>query len=763
MTHKLSKISTLVLLALSSQNSVAADKPTQKDENSIEKLIITASPLGRSVLQSTTPVTILSGNELEMNQAATLGETLNSVPGVNSTYFGPVASSPIIRGLDGPRVKIVQNGMDSSDASRVGPDHVATTEASTATQIEVLRGPSTLLYGSGAIGGVVNVVDNRLPKTREEGMRGRVSALHDTVSNERTISTDLNGGKDNLAWHFDGFSRKTDDYDIPDFILEDGDKVDSIENSSIDSQGFTFGAGWIGDDVTVSFAYGRLDTDYGIPGHSHGDHEEHDDEHEEEGEEHHDEHGEEELGEEGVFARLKQDRFQSVIDWTNLSGWFTEAHWHNAYTDYAHSEIEEGEVGTTFENTSVESRLWAKHQAVAGWEGVVGFHYTQSDFSAEGEEAFTPSTDTTSSALFVLEEKTVGDFLWQAGARIERVSHTPDNRFFINSEVDANFGEISYNASSLSAGFVYQLDNNQSFAANYARSERAPSAAEIFSNGIHISTSTYEVGAGYDLIIDDSDPDDIEFSVVQSNSEVKKEKSNNIDLTYRIQTEHLNANFSVFYNQIDDYLFQQNTGLEFHDHEGEEHEGEEHEGEEHEGEEHEGEEHEGEEHEGEEHEGEEHEEEGQAVFAFNQQDAELYGFEADIDWHLNDHLRLSAFTDLTRAKLNRNDDGSRNLPRIPAMRVGAELHWEQDNWHAELGAIHYAQQDRIAEFETQTDGYTIVSAAFNYYVSLADTDLTLYIKGNNLTNRLAKVHSSFLKDQAPLPARSFVMGAKVSF
>jgi iron complex outermembrane receptor protein len=728
MPFNFSKITLLVLAVIASRPALSEDKPTQKDESDIEKLIITASPLGRSVLQSSTPVSILSGNELEKNQSATLGETLKSMPGVNSTYFGPVASSPIIRGLDGPRVKVVQNGMDSSDASRVGPDHIATTETSTATQIEVLRGPSTLLYGSGAIGGVVNVVDNRLPKTRQEGLSGRVSALHDTVSNERTVSTDLNGGQDNFAWHLDAFSRKTDDYDVPEFTLEDGDIVDTLENSDIDSKGFTLGAGWIGDNVTLSLAYGRLDTDYGIPGHAHDEHDEHD---EEEG------HDEEEPEEAAVFARMQQDRFQSVIDWKNLSGWFTEAHWHNAYTEYQHSEIEGGEVGTTFKNDSLESRLWAKHAAVNGWQGVIGLHYTNSDFSAVGEEAFTPSTESTSSALFVLEEKTVGDFLWQLGARLEHVAHKPDNTFFSNSEVDANFDDVSYTANSLSAGFVYQVDGNQSFAVNYAHSERAPSSAEMFSNGIHISTSTYEVGAGFDLVIDDSDPDDLEFTLLQSNREVKKEVSNNLDLTYRVQTEDLHANFSVFYNQINNYLFQQNTGLEFHDHE--------------------------EELAGDELPVDMHEEEGLPIYVFSQQDAELYGFEADVDWHLNGNIRISAFTDFTRAKLTHSTDENTDLPRIPSMRFGTELHWEQGNWHAELGATHYAKQDKVADFETQTDGYTLVSAAFNYYVNLDDNDLTFYVKANNLTNELARVHSSFLKDVAPLPARSFVIGTKVSF
>lgn len=744
MPFNFSKTHLFILSALASATAFAQEKPIQKDENHVEKLVITASPLQRSILQSATPVSILSGEELEKNQSATLGETLKSLPGVNSTYFGPVSSSPIIRGLDGPRVKVMQNGMDSSDASRVGPDHIATTESATASQIEVLRGPSTLLYGSGAIGGVVNVVDNRLPKERQDETNGRVSALYDTVSSERTLSTDINGGTGDFAWHFDGYTRQSDDYDTPQFTLEDGDIVDSIENSEIDSNGFTLGAGWIGDNVTASFAYGHLNTDYGIPGHSHGEHEDHGEDHEDD---HDDEHSEED-----VFARMQQDRFQSVLDWNNLDGWLTEAHWHNAYTDYQHSEIEEGEIGTTFTNDSLESRLWGKHKAVDGWLGVIGLHYTHSDFSADGEEAFTPSTETSSTALFVLEEKTIGDFLWQLGARVEHVNHTPDNNFFVDSEVDASFDDVSYTASSASAGFVYSLGDNQSLALNYAHSERAPSAAEIFSNGIHISTSTYEVGAGFDLVIDDSDPVEIEFTLVQSNQQVRKEVSNNLDLTYRVQTDDLQANFSVFYNQIDDYLFQQNTGLEFHDEEHEDDHHDEHE-EEHD-EEHE------EDHDGEH--GDEHEE-GSPVYVFSQQDAVLYGFEADLDWHVSQNIRISAFTDLIRAKLDENNNGNSNIPRIPPMRLGAELHWEENNWHVELGATHYSKQDKIAEFESQTDGYTLVSASVNYYTSVGSTDMSFYLKGNNLTNELARVHSSFLKDNAPLPGRSFVLGTKISF
>ncbi|MFT4940157.1 MAG: iron complex outermembrane receptor protein [Paraglaciecola sp.] len=710
-----------------SPSILAQDKHNQKDDNEIEKLIITASPMARSILESATPVSILSGEELDQNQAATLGETLKNVPGVHSTYFGPVSSSPIIRGLDGPRIKVVQNGLDSSDASRVGPDHIATVEASTATQIEVLRGPATLLYGSGAIGGVVNIVDKRLPRERQEELSGEMAILHDSVSSEDTISGELNGGQGNFAWHADGYSRKTENYKIPG-PAEIGEQQDSgeLDNSAIDAQGYTLGAGWIGDDINVAVSYGRLESDYGIPGHSHEEEHGEDVDHEEE---------------EAVFARLKQDRYQGIIDWKNLQGLFTEVHWHSAYTDYEHSEIEDGEVGTTFGNTSLESRLWTKHKALNGWEGVIGLHYTDTDFSALGEEAFTPATKSDTLALFVLEEKRVGDILWQLGARVENIEHKPDNNFFVEQhestpeldEQEISFDYQSYTTTSMSAGLVWTLDKSRSLAVNFARSERAPSAAEIFSNGLHISTSTFELGAGFDIETNGED-----FEVVKADRKTQKEVSNNLDLTFRLQGENVSGSVSLFYNQIDDYLYQQETGL-FTSEEHTEDDHVEDAGEFHE------------------------DEEGLPIFIFRQRDATLYGFEVEFDWHINSKMRLDTFADFTRAKLDNTGQSNENAPRIPPLRMGAELHWENDNWHAEFGATYYATQDNFARFETQTDGYTLVSAAANYYISLPDADLTLYLKGNNLSDQEARVHSSFLKDDAPLPGRSIVLGARLNF
>ncbi|MDO6836924.1 TonB-dependent receptor [Pseudoalteromonas carrageenovora] len=697
----------IALLAAMSSTAYADEKNLQKDETDIERVLITASPIKRTVLESSTPVTILSGEELDQNQAATLGDTLKSVPGVHSSYYGPVASSPIIRGLDGPRIKVVQNGLGASDASRVGPDHQVSTETSTATQIEVLRGPATLLYGSGAIGGVVNVVDNRLPTQRQEGVSGEVFAQYDNVADAKTLSTDLNAGSGDFAFHIDGYTRKTDDYKIPvpADIDEEGGST-TLANSDIDASGYNLGAGWITDDMRVAFSYGHMDSDYGLP------------------------------GEEGVFIKLNQDRYQGVVDWNNLDGFIQAVHWQNAYTDYEHSEIEGAEIGTTFKNESIESRLWAEHAPVYGWKGIVGLHYNHSDFEAIGEEAFTPPTKTDSIAAFLMEEKKVGSLLWQVGTRVEQSTHNVDNDFFtaLSSSNSVSFNDKDYDAVSGSAGVVWSINDRHSLAFNYAYSQRAPSASEIYAYGPHIGSGTYEVGGGFELSNNAG-----QYSVVQSNESMGKEVSNNLDLTYRYTGDTWNANVSIFNNDISDYVFESFTDLVISDGafissvdyenqvavSGEP----------------------------------DDEADGLPVVLFAQQDARLYGYEAQVDWHLKDDWRLEVFTDYTRAKL----DSGGNVPRIPPMRVGSSVHYEYGNWHTEVEVIRNAKQDKIADNETSTKGYTMLSASANYYLDLGDVDMTIYIKGDNLTDQEGRVHSSYLKDEAPLPGRSVSLGVRARF
>ncbi len=697
-----------VLAAISTHTQAQNhDQNIQKDEQDIETLLITASPLNRTVLQSSTPVSILSGEELDQNQAATLGETLKNMPGVHSSFFGPVASSPIIRGLDGPRIKVVQNGLDASDASRVGPDHQVATETSTATQIEVLRGPATLLYGSGAIGGVVNVVDNRLPTQRQEGLTGEVFAQYDNVADAKTLSTDLNVGSGDFVFHVDGYNRKTGDYKIPvpADINEDGGSGE-LANSSISAHGYNLGGGWITDDTRVALSYGRMDSEYGLP------------------------------VEEDVYIKLKQNRYQGVVDWNKLSGFFKAVHLQSAYTDYQHTEFEGAEAGTTFKNETIESRLWAEHEVVAGWKGVMGLHYNHLDFSALGEEAFTPPTKTNTTAVFLMEEHEMGALLWQLGARAENLKHKVNNDFYADLEQLSNlsFDNKDYTAVSGSAGVVWNLDDHHSLAFNYAYSQRAPSASEIFSYGPHIGSGVYEIGGGFTI-----DEQEGVYTLSQASQDMDKEESNNLDFTYRYQDDAWNASVSLFHNQVGNYIFEQRTGLVSVDGQlitqasfdadvalnGEP----------------------------------EEETDGLPVVLFQQQDATLYGFEAQLDLHITDELRWEIFSDYTRAKL---DEGG-NVPRIPPMRVGSSIHYEQGNWHSEIEVVRNSKQDKIASNETDTDGYTMLSASANYYLDLDKMDMTIYLKGNNLTNEEGRVHSSYIKDKVPLSGRSVSLGVRAKF
>ena len=473
--------------------------------SSVETVVVYASALHKNSLEMISPVSVLSGDELKNKAKPTLGETLKGIPGVNASYFGPVSSSPIIRGLGGPRVKITQNGLDSSDASRIGPDHATSSDSLAAEQIEVLRGPSTLLYGSGAIGGVVNVVDNRIPTNNIDALSGAAQYTHDTVSNANTYAAKLETGSNNFNFHFDGTKRSGDDYQTPRFNLPDeheegevhieGDEetATSVENTFIDSETVNFGTSYVGEHLTVGFSYGNIETDYGIPGHSH----DHGHAHEEEGD--HEDHADEEHIETPVYAHLEQDRWQGLVSYAFHDNWIESINLRLGYTDYTHSEIEDGAIGTTFSNETTEARLNVEHQ-LGQWHGMIGYHYSESDYDAIGEEAFTPASVTTTHALYLLEERTFGDVTVELGARLEDydIKSDVDTHQHSHDEQPVSADEtINYTQSftnvSASAGAIWEYMPSHNLAVSLSHSERAPLSAELLSNGLHFATGTVSV------------------------------------------------------------------------------------------------------------------------------------------------------------------------------------------------------------------------------------------------------------------------------
>jgi iron complex outermembrane receptor protein len=721
-----------IMLNTSDSQSVAFNL----ERSPIEVIDIEATPIHMSAMESASPVSVLSGEKLRREQAATLGDSLERLPGVNTNFHAKVASTPIIRGLSGPRVLIAQNGLDVSDVSRVGPDHSVASEASTAQQIEVLRGPATLFYGSGAIGGVVNVVDNRVPT--DSTTRGEWNVEHNSVDDQTVASFNATTGTDSLAFYADGFWREANDYEIPvaaKLAHDDHDHAEHhsdyvVKNSNEESDGFTVGASYLFDQGFIGLAIEQFNRQYGIPGHSHGGEDEHSDE------------------EENVFADLEQTKVQLLGEYNLDSKWLNKINLRAGFTDYEHAEIEHGSVGTTFKNETNEFRVDILHSQFNEWNGGISFHYKQSDVEAQGSEAFTPPSQTQSYAIALMEERHFGDFLVQLGGRAERVTIDADNVLLpsidahahddVGGHDDHDHGQDEHsNASrvfdakheftpvSLSAGVVWDFAPSYNLGLSLSRSERAPSASELLSFGPHIGTATYEVGALFDIHEDGH--------LGLSDHTIDLETANNIDLTFRKTQGDIGFIFNAFYNQVDNYYYQVETGLyaeSGHDH-GDDHDH-----------------------------GDEHDHSSELpVYLFKTDDVTLHGFEAQVAWQLTDEFKLELFSDYVRARL----DSGGNLPRTPPLRFGTEFSYQTEKLSAHIHATRYQEQDRTAPEDTATDGYTLVNASISYDLSVLNQDLSLYLRGTNLTNTEARVHSSFLKNIAPRPGRSFALGIRGYF
>lgn len=715
----------------------------------IEVIDIVSTPIHMSVMESAAPVNVIAGETLRRQQAATLGDTLEKLPGVQTNFHGNVASTPIIRGLSGPRVLIAQNGLDVSDVSRVGPDHSVAAESSTSQQIEVLRGPATLFYGSGAIGGVVNVVDGRVPT--DSTTRGEWLIENSSVNDQKLGSFNLTTGSDSFGFYADGYWRESHDYEVPVDPESDHDEHDEdheehdfvVENSAEESSGFTLGGSYLFDKGYVGVSVEQFNREYGIPGHTHGE-EEDDHDHEDE------------AAEENVFADLEQTKVQILAEYNLDNDWVKQINLRSGFTDYEHAEIEAGETGTLFENETQELKLDIIHSTFSDWNGGVSLHYKNSEVAAQGEEAFTPPSKAQTIALALMEEKHMGDLLLQFGLRVERVTleasdvllptleahdheeetddHDHDHEDEHDHDEETNITRVfaadhEFTPVSVSAGLVWEFTEGYNLGLSISRSQRAPSASELLSFGPHIGTGSYEVGALFAL---HQEEDETHIGLTEQNIDL--ETANNIDLTLRKSQGDLAFVFNVFYNQVDNYYYQADTGLfaesgHDHDHGAEE-----------------------------EAEADEHSDE-LPVYIFQNDDVILHGFEAQLAWQATNEFKATVFSDMVRARLK---DGG-NLPRTPPMRFGTQLNYENQNLSAHLDITRYQEQDKITAAETVTDGYTMVDASISYDIPMFNQDIAVYLEGNNLTDTEARVHTSFIKDVAPRPGRNISLGVRGYF
>jgi iron complex outermembrane recepter protein len=496
---------------------------------------VTSTALRESALDIAQPAIVMGGDDLRRKITSSIGETIATQPGVTATYFGPSSSRPVIRGLGGNRVLMLQDGVSALDVSSLSQDHAVTIESVLADQIEILRGPATLLFGSGAVGGVVNVVDGRIPTDfSEEGNRVALEARADSASEERTVVGRLDLGSQSFRVHVDGFNRETSDIDIPGYAFSPNERAEHLaeepdehfergvlENSASDTRGGAFGFTAGAQDSFVGFAWSRFETEYGVP----GGHEEHE---EEESEEPSEEHAHESVG-----IDMRQDRFDLKAEQALSIGALERARVRASYNEYEHSEIEGGEVGTRFEQQGLDLRLHLDHAPLAGWKGTLGMQYADVDFTATGAEAFTPPSTTRQTSLFVFEKRELGEFAFEVGARLENQKIEPASPGSL-----ADYDETALNVSS---GAVWDFAEHYSTALNLTRSQRHPQSAELYANGAHLAIGRYEIG----------------------NPDLQEETANTIDLTlHRHADVGIHWSISAFYNDFKDYIYAQDTGEE---------------------------------------------------------------------------------------------------------------------------------------------------------------------------------------------------------
>ncbi|MDD0809851.1 TonB-dependent receptor [Curvibacter sp. RS43] len=430
---------------------------------SLREVTVTGNPLGATDL--IVPVSTLQGAELAQQARGTLGETLNGTPGVSSTYFGPNASRPIIRGLDGDRIRVLNNGGATLDASALSFDHAVPLEPITVDRIEVLRGPGALQYGGSAVGGVVNVIDNRIPREALNGVTGKVDLGGATGNGERSSAAMVEGGNERYALHVDGFDRRTDDVKVPlSLACERAGspaQASRICNSASRAQGGALGGSVFFDRGYLGASVATYQTTYGT------------------------------VAEDNVSIGMRSNRYALEGEWRQPVALLENLKFQFSHSDYRHTEYESGVAGTRFSNQGNDLRLEARHQPWSGVQGVVGFQAESGRFAAVGDEAFAPYSRSSSQALFVHEELPTAWGKLSAGARTEQVTV----RSLGNAEVDRfQVGERRFNPHSLALGALWNVAPAWLLTSNLAYTERAPKDYELFANGPHLATAAWETG-----------------------------------------------------------------------------------------------------------------------------------------------------------------------------------------------------------------------------------------------------------------------------
>ncbi|RRD66490.1 TonB-dependent receptor [Comamonadaceae bacterium OH2310_COT-174] len=653
--------------------------------------------------ESATPVDLLDANDLQLRGSATLGDTLEGLPGVRNNHYGAGAGRPVIRGADGARVRILSDGSDVQDASTSSPDHAVAIEPMLAQEVEILRGPSTLLYGGGITGGVVNLRDGRVPTAMpDKGYEGQLQLRKDSSAREGTGAFALTGGRGPLALHVEGLKRSAGEYRVG-----SGWSSERVSGSHNATWYGSVGGALVHERGYLGLAYSRLRSQYGLPGHSH----EYEDCHLHgnslhcgshghahdprpappgchwHGQHLHCTHGHDE--DHIALVDMDTERWDLRGQWSEPLPGFSRARLRASVTDYRHDEIDHGEIGTTFKNQAHDARLELEHQPIAlgagRLRGLIGLQHSRREFSAVGNEAYVEPTNTSNRALFALEEYRLGDWRLELSGRYE----------WQNARLmgQRRSGSVRHHMGSLSAGASWQFAPGYVLAASASRSSRAPTAEELFAGGIHLATNTWERG----------------------NSRLKAEQSNNLDLTLRKNSGATRYELTAFYNRINHYIYAHTTDRH----------------------------------------------ENFRLIDYRQHDAVFKGLEARISHQLNSQWRVGAYADMVRAHFV--GAGAR-VPRQPAHRLGLNALWQSGPWSAGAEWYHSFAQNRITHYETRTPAYDMLNLHASWRQRMgAWGHYSLYAQLSNALDELAFNPISFVKEASPLRGRNLTLGLKLEF
>lgn len=530
-------LSITTILASTTSTLLWADEeiPSSQSINKLESITITAHPLDQTDADFGVADQNISREKLQ-ESGTTLGEALKNELGIHSNSFGSGSSRPVIRGQEGARVKVTQNATETMDVSSLSPDHAVTIDPQLAQKIEVIRGPSTLLYGAGSVGGLVNVTDTKIPiQMPENGYEGNVGLRYNSGNDEKMTHAGTTVGLgSNVALRVEGLKRDANNYIAPNYFHDhDGEleKEKRVGNTFSESENVNVGLSWIGERGFAGVSYSNRQDKYGLPGHSHeyeschthGDHlhcggDDHSG-HDHSGHDHDEDHAHEN----GPWIDMKTERYDFRSELNEPFAGFKKLRAQASYTDYQHDEIEGSEAMTTFKSKGYEGRIELVHNPLAKWEGVWGIQASQQKLDVTGEEATLAPNETQKYSLFGVEHRQFGDFHVELGTRLDHQKV----------DVDSEQKDFDGNAFSYSGAVNWDFKPNYKLSLVGSHQERLPLAQELYAHGGHFATNTYELG----------------------NDGLDNEKSNNVELGLHYDDDKLSYHVHLYHNWFDNYIY----------------------------------------------------------------------------------------------------------------------------------------------------------------------------------------------------------------